>query len=274
MAVLGSDYLMDNCEETTRLEIKTDPEAVKRQAEWCGIRPGMRVLDAGCGPGITTAILRGMLGSDGQIVGLDYSRERICHAGEQYGNGTSGTSITFCQHDLRDTLPHMEPFDLIWVRFVLEYNLLESRRIVENLSQCLKPGGCLCLLDLDHNCLNHYLLPGHVERTLFSIMERLEKHNFDAYAGRKLYSYLYDAGFDDIQLNLAAHHFFYGPIRSEDAFNWKKKLEVICRKMDDVFESHPGGREAFFSEFYAFLLDPRRFTYTPIIMCKGVKPAE
>ena len=37
--------------EAIRLEVKTDPQALQRQALWCGVKPGMRVLDAGCGAG-------------------------------------------------------------------------------------------------------------------------------------------------------------------------------------------------------------------------------
>mgnify|MGYP001292049046 CR=1 FL=1 len=54
-------YLMENRDEIIRLEGKTDPGAFYRQAAWCGVRPGMRVLDAGCGPGLTTSFLREMV---------------------------------------------------------------------------------------------------------------------------------------------------------------------------------------------------------------------
>jgi ubiquinone/menaquinone biosynthesis C-methylase UbiE len=61
-------YLMENSEESVRLEMKTDTETVRRQAEWCGIKPGMRVLDVGCGPGITTSILHEMIQPGGSII--------------------------------------------------------------------------------------------------------------------------------------------------------------------------------------------------------------
>ena len=57
MAQKKTSYLMENSEEALRLELKTDPEAVHIQANWCGVQPGMHVLDAGCGPGKVTSIL-------------------------------------------------------------------------------------------------------------------------------------------------------------------------------------------------------------------------
>jgi ABC-type phosphonate transport system ATPase subunit len=61
----------------------------------------------------------------------------------------------------------------------------------------------------------------------------------------------------------------YGNIRDADAFNWMKKIEVNANRFDDLLNGYPGGYQTFFSDFRKFFLDPRRFTYTPLILCKG-----
>lgn len=264
-------YLMENDEEAFRLDIKTNPDAVLKEARWCGLRPGMRVLDAGCGPGKVTSILRNEIQPDGTILGVDYSAERIEYAKNHYNSGEP--SIDFRMHDLRNPLENAGLFDLIWVRFVLEYNRAESRQIVENLTACLKPGGHLCLLDLDYNCLSHYELPPKMEEILLKAMSKVETvDNFDPYAGRKLYSYLYDLSYKNIRMDLKAHHLIYGKIKESDLFNWTKKLEMASLRIPASFEEYPGGHKKFFSDFYHFFNDPRRFTYTPMILCTGVKP--
>ncbi len=263
-------YLMENVEEAIRLEVKTDPGAVRKDALWCGVRPGIRVLDAGCGPGKTTSILYEMIQPGGQILGIDFSEERIRSAKQQYGQKPG---IDYRVHDLKTPLPETDHFDLIWVRFVLEYFRAEAADIVKNLRACLKPGGYLCLIDLDHNCLNHYELPRRMERILFDISSLLEeKYNFDPYVGRKLYAFLYDQGYENIELDLTAHHLLYGTLKEADIFNWFKKAQVILTKTNDLFTDYPGGSDAFMADFEAFFLDPRRFTYTPLILCKGMKP--
>lgn len=263
-------YLMDNEEENIRLDIKTDPEAVRTQAQWCGIRPGMRVLDAGCGAGITTAILTDMVQPGGTVVGVDYSKDRIKYAVENYGRDGK---TQFHIRDLRRDLGDLGQFDMIWIRFVLEYNRVESPDIVKKLAEILKPGGYLCLLDLDYNCLNHYELPPQMDRLLHRLMERLDReYNFDTYAGRKLYSYVYDADLEDISMDLFAHHLFYGSIEDKDVFNWTKKAEMAASRLGDLFDDYPGGSKAFSEEFNRFLYDPRRFTYTTMMLCKGRKP--
>ena len=54
-------YLMENNDEISRLELKTDSQSVIRQATWAGLKPGMKVADIGCGSGKTTSILRKMV---------------------------------------------------------------------------------------------------------------------------------------------------------------------------------------------------------------------
>ena len=262
-------YLMENTEETFRLEIKTDPESVRHQAIWCGAKPGMRVLDVGCGPGKTTSILYELVQPGGSAVGIDLSLDRISHAKSNYCR-QSGIDFSVC--NLKEPLNGIGQFDLIWVRFVLEYFRKESKDIVKNLSKALKPGGYLCLLDLDYNCLSHHELPPMIQNLLPKLTNRLEEEcNFDAYAGRKLYSYLFDHGFSNIQVNLMAHHLFFGSIKEKDFFNWMKKTEIIVKRFEDIFSEYPGGCVAFIDDFKGFLTDPRRFTYTPLIMCKGMK---
>lgn len=264
-------YLMENDQETFRLDIKTDPDAVCDQAKWCGVRPGLRVLDVGCGPGKTTAILHDMVQPRGQVIGIDFSEERIHQAIERYAN-TPGIDFEVC--DFTRPLHHgLRNFDLIWMRFVLEYHARESLNIIRNVTECLSSDGYLCMLDLDHNCLSHYELPDRMEAVLFDVMDVMEKeYNFDPYIGRKLYSYLYDLGYEDIQMDLRAHHLIYGETKEADLFNWTKKLEVVSKKASHVFEHYPGGHQKFLADFVAFFNDPRRFTYTPLILCKGMKP--
>jgi 2-polyprenyl-3-methyl-5-hydroxy-6-metoxy-1,4-benzoquinol methylase len=264
------DYFMENEAESIRLEVKTRPEAVRKQALWSGLKPGLRVLDAGCGPGKVTSILHEMIQPGGTILGVDYSEKRIDHAKKHYGQKSG---IDFQLHDLRDPLEGVGQFDLIWVRFMLEYNLVESPEIVRNLTGCLKPDGYLCLLDLDHNCLSYYQLPPKMEKILFNLMTRLEKeYNFDPYSGRKLYAYLYDLGYQNIQIKASTHNLIFGKVKKEDLFNWTKKVEVASIKAIELFENYSGGCDGFFADFINFFEDPRRFTYTPLILCKGMKP--
>ena len=263
------DYFMESEDENIRLDVKTDPDALKRQALWCGVQSGMRILDAGCGPGVTTALLAEMVGPYGIVTGVDYSSERIAYARHHYGDRPG---VAFDLHDLRESCRRLGTFDLIWARFVLEYHLSSARRIVANLIECLKPGGVLCLLDLDYNCLIHYDPPESMGRIVENVMAAMsQRYDFDPFVGRKLYSMLYDAGLKQISVDVSAHNVFYGVLKQKDHFNIMKKLEIAAKLEPQLLAGYPGGIERFHRDFEAFLLDPRRFSYTPLILCRGQK---
>jgi ubiquinone/menaquinone biosynthesis C-methylase UbiE len=263
-----SDYLMENREETLRLDLKTDAKIVEKQALWAGIKPGMRVADLGYGSGKTTFYLHKLVQPSGEVVGVDIAEDRIKYAKKHYNK----KGIQYILKDIRKPLDDLGMFDFIWVRFVLEYYRSESFHIVKNISRILKPGGIICLIDLDYNCLNHFGLSKKLQRTFYGIMRSMEKNaNFDPYVGIKLYSFLYDLGYQDIDVNMAPHHLIFGELNERDAFNWTKKLEVAVKKIGYEFKEYKGGYEEFSEEFNKFFSDPRRFTYTPLISCKGRK---
>jgi SAM-dependent methyltransferase len=265
----SDDYLMEGLEESLRLDQKTDPKAVERQALWAGISPGMRVADLGCGSGKTTAILHKLVLPGGEAVGLDFAPSRYEFAQDHYAS----SGIRFLCRDVREPLDDLGSFDFVWVRFLLEYYLSGSFEMVKNISKLLKPGGILCLIDLDHNCLNYYPLPERLEKTLFELADLVKiKADFDLWAGRKLYSFLYDLGYQDISVDVSAHNLIYGPLKETDAFNWLKKVEVAPQKIQYGFPEYGGSYQEFFEEFSEYFRDPRRFTYTPLIACRGIKP--
>ena len=91
-------YLMESEEENIRLDVKTDPSVVEEQALWAGIRPGMRVVDLGCGSGKTTSVLRRLVHPDGSVVGVDISDRRIEYARGHY----MAKGIEFIRRDIAD----------------------------------------------------------------------------------------------------------------------------------------------------------------------------
>ncbi len=261
-------YIMEGEEEALRLDLKTDPDILQNQALWAGIKPGMRVADLGCGPGKTSFYLNQLVQPNGAVMGIDISKQRIDHASTHYRH----QSLDFALGDIRKPLAHLGSFDFVWVRFVLEHHRSSSFQLVENISKILKPGGILCLIDLDYNCLSHYGMPGSLETSLFGVMESLQtRADFDPYVGRKLYSFLYDLEYRGIDVMLSAHHLIFGRLNRSDEYNWLKKVEIAARNSGYPFAEYEDRFEGFLSEFKQYFSHPRRFTYTPIIACRGCK---
>jgi ubiquinone/menaquinone biosynthesis C-methylase UbiE len=266
---VNETYLMESEDEALRLDVKTDVEEVREQALWAGLKPGMNVADLGCGPGKTTYCLNQLAQPGGKTIGMDISEQRIKYAKTHYGD----ESIEYVLGDIQKPLDHLGSFDFIWVRFVLEYYLSNSFEIVKNITNSLKTGGLMCLIDLDYNCLRHFGLPARLEKAIISIMGNLAKNfNFDPYAGVKLYSFLFDLGYRDIEVHVSGHNIKTGYLKENKMFNWAKKAEIASQRSGYRFEDYPGGFQEFYEEFRTSFESARVFHYTPLIICRGRKP--
>ncbi len=264
-------YLMENGDEAHRLEMKTDVDDISAQARWAGLKPGMRVADVGCGPGKITAMLHRMASPDGMAVGIDNSADRIQHATNHYG----GSGISFQCRDILDPLDDLGTFDFVLIRFVLEYYRSRAFAIVSNVARIVKPGGILCLIDLDNNCLNQYGIPSRLKNAISTIMAKLGRDaDFDPHMGIKLYSMLYDLAFQSIDVMMQPHHLIFGQLDHVQDYDWTKKVEVAAQNCGYGFETYADGYAGFYAEFKSAFADPRRFIYTPVICCRGVRPSE
>ncbi len=271
-----NEYIMESDREAYRLDLKTDSHTVKKQALWAGIKQGMRVADIGFGSGKTTFLLHQLVSPGGRVVGVDRSEKRLKHARNNY----HVKGLEFICQDILELFDSQEAlikevgmFDFIWTRFFLEYHRKKSFDIVKKLSTIMNPGGIICLIDLDYNCLNHFGLSKRLERSINGLMDRLEAEaDFDPYIGRKLYSFLYDLGYNNIDVIVDPHHLIFGELEEKDRVNWEMKVEVAAKNSGYAFEEYNGEYEEFLKEFKIFFSDPRRFTYTPVISCRGQKP--
>lgn len=267
---MSSKYLMENPEEGKRLELKTDKESVLRQARWAGIGPGMRVADVGCGPGFTTSILSELVGPTGAVVGVDNSSERISYAKDHYG----AQNVTFVKHDILSPFVGQGEFDAIWSRFFIEYFRDNQRQVIRNTLASLRVRGIACIADIDNNSVGHYGLSERLEKTLLEIRDLLEKHhNFDPFAGRRLFDHFYHLGYEQINVLAEMHHLVFGVGDEADQFNWMKKLEVAAGNSGCKFPLYDGDFAEFRSEFAQFLKSPNRFTFSPVFIVRGIKPS-
>jgi len=109
------------------------------------LRPGLRVLDAGCGTGAITAGIAGRVAPGGSVTGIDTGETLIRQAQEQFADVPG---LQFEIADIHDYTP-AEKYDLVSAARVLQWlpNPLQTLRCMKAV---LQPGGTVSILDYNH----------------------------------------------------------------------------------------------------------------------------
>ncbi|MCK9897965.1 methyltransferase domain-containing protein [Frankia sp. AgB32] len=124
--------------------------AVRAEAEvWaeCGIGPGARIVDLGCGPGAVSVEMARLVGAAGAVVGVDQDAPSLA-AAEELGRRAGVGNVEWVHADAADTgLP--SGFDVVMVRHVLVHAGSQINAIIGHAIALLRPGGCLYVMDGD-----------------------------------------------------------------------------------------------------------------------------
>ncbi len=121
-----------------------------RAAALADIRPGMRVLDIGCGTGDLTLDALDRVGPTGGVVGLDFSAQMLEVAASKHRRriGPAAGTLRLVRRCAEDLPMGSERFDCVVSGFVLR-NLYERiDRILVGIRQSLHQGGEIRFLDL------------------------------------------------------------------------------------------------------------------------------
>ena len=104
-----------------------------------------RILDLGTGDGRLISLVRSAH-PKAEAVGLDSSQAMLDRAGERFATGPT-TELRF--HDLREPLPHADPFDAV-VSGLAIHHLEDARKreLFDEVRSRLAPGGVFANLDL------------------------------------------------------------------------------------------------------------------------------
>lgn len=115
----------------------------KRLAEL--IRPGMFVLDAGCGNGTITKGIAELVGPSGKVLGIDSNQKLIAEARERCQDISN---LSFEVSDLY-TFECEVKYDIVNASRVLQW-LSEPERALKQMKRAVKPGGKVLVLDYNH----------------------------------------------------------------------------------------------------------------------------
>lgn len=156
------------------------------------VRPGMHVLDAGCGTGDDVRALAELAGSDGRAAGIDFSQTMIDEAVKRgvppnaEFRQASATAIPYPD----------ETFDAARSERVFQH-LEQAEAAARELYRVLKPGGTLMLIDQDWETL---VVAGSDKWLTRKICNAFVDFPPNGWAGRNHRGLLMRAGFHDVSI--------------------------------------------------------------------------
>jgi len=197
-----------NAEELARLKLQATVALDIEKEVWkaAGLRTDMQVLDLACGPGFTACELA-REAARGRVTGIDLNEELIAVA-HQAKASENVENLTFSTGNVYElTLPENH-FDFVYARFVFQH-LEKPQLALKNILRVLKPGGILCILDIDDNWTGFSPESDAFVKFIRKAGAGQKRKGGNRLIGSQLYGLLSEAGFDQVSTKIR-------PVTTED----------------------------------------------------------
>lgn len=122
-----------------------------------GLKPGMHVLEIGCGVGDMACELARAVQPNGKVTAVDISKEQL-EIAQQKAKDLNINNIEFKQLSLEQLADLEQKYDLAYTRWVLVF-LKNPQQNLQTMLDCLKPNGILSCEDCTINNVNVFSYP-------------------------------------------------------------------------------------------------------------------
>jgi ubiquinone/menaquinone biosynthesis C-methylase UbiE len=158
------------------------------------LRPGLDLLDVGCGPGTITRDLAERV-APGRVTGIDASPEVIAEA-EREAKARRAPGVTFATGDVYALEFSDATFDVVHAHQVLQH-LTDPVGALREMRRVLRPGGVLAVRDSDYAAFTWAPADAGLDRWLELYHAVTRRNGAEADAGRYLLGWVQRAGFSD-----------------------------------------------------------------------------
>jgi SAM-dependent methyltransferase len=159
------------------------------------LRPGLRLLDVGCGPGTITVDLAAAV-APGLTTGVDASPEALDKA--RAATAARGLStVDFTVADVHELAFDDDTFDVVHAHQVLQHVGDPVRALAEMRRVC-RPGGVVAVRDADYEAMTWWPRTPAWESWLRLYRDVARRNGGEPDAGRRLLGWARAAGFTDI----------------------------------------------------------------------------
>ena len=164
------------------------------------LRPGMRLLDIGCGPGSITQGLAQRL-APGQVVGVDLSRETL-EAARRNAAAQGIANLTYEEGSVYQ-LPFPDAsFDVAYAHQVFQH-LREPGKALREMLRVVRSGGLIAVRDVDWGTASYWPSDPWIDRFIETHFKTWYLNGGDPRMGRRLRALFNAADVADLQITAA-----------------------------------------------------------------------
>jgi SAM-dependent methyltransferase len=165
------------------------------------LRPGLDLLDVGCGPGTITADLAELV-APGRVVAVD-SEPTVLDDARAVARERGITNITFAVGDVDELEAADRSFDVVHAHQVLQH-LIDPVAALREMRRVCRPDGVVAARDSDYAAMTWYPAVPALDRWQALYHEVTRGNGAEADAGRRLASWAHAAGFTDVRCSASA----------------------------------------------------------------------
>ena len=157
------------------------------------LRPGLDLLDVGCGPGTITVDLAARV-APGRVVGIDVSADPLAEA--RMVADRAGVEVTFEVGDVYALGVDDDSFDVVHAHQVLQH-LTDPVAALREMARVCRPGGVIAVRDVDYGAFVTFPADDGLDRWLDLYHRVARRNGAEPDAGRRLLSWAHAAGLRD-----------------------------------------------------------------------------
>lgn len=220
------------------------------------LKPGLRLLDFGCGPGTISAGLATAV-APGEMHGVDMERSLIELARSAAASQGQDNAI-FHVGDVTDLKFEENFFDVAHCRSVLMH-VPDTAAVLSEVKRVLKPGGIIACREMI--CESAFVYPefGILRRSWEMFEDLVEADDGHPQMGKDMKSHILEAGFVDVRMNASfsvysspeeiasiqrlISHWLLSPEVAEAAIKYGASSESLVNDLQaacDRWKEHPG----------------------------------
>ncbi|RBY84078.1 methyltransferase domain-containing protein [Blastococcus sp. TF02A-30] len=164
------------------------------------LRPGLDLLDVGCGPGTITVDLAARV-APGRVLGLDAAADPLDEA--RAAAASAAVAVEFVVGDVYALDLPAGSFDVVHAHQVLQH-LTDPVAALREMARVCRPGGLIAVRDVDYATFTWFPADPGLDRWLEVYYAVARGNDAEPDAGRRLLAWAHAAGLRDVTATASA----------------------------------------------------------------------